>query len=279
MSSKPNEDRWGIIRDSIIAVLASLLIVLFAAVLLSTGTIAIPPQSTNRPLANYYLRTVFNHDLQWLWSSSPETVSAILLDHRGIDTVYGVGIFFITIMATLMLTSKLENSSRVKDMGMDIITRSVSKIILLTLPVIAVSIALHGHLAPGGGFQGGTVFALAVSTAFIALGQGFLWSRGWSRHRLLGLGVLGLVIIFSIALAIPVAGLFRGLKTYIMQNQWKPWSPIGFGYAYNLYGLEILYSGSLLFLNIALFIAMSSGLTLVFTLLMLREEHGKGGHG
>jgi len=275
--SKARENR-DITKEIIVAIFASLLIIVFASAILFSGAIAIPPQPTNRPLASFYLRTTYNWEFKWLWSSSPEVVTSILWDHRGIDTVYETGVFFFAIIGALMLIRNYKGGSKYKAVGMSIIARSVTKITLVSIPVIALSIALHGHLTPGGGFQGGSVFAVSTLLVIIALGLGFFIERGWTKHRLLGLHTLGIMIIGFIALSLPIIGFFRSYCGYIMQNQWKPWSPLGLGYVFNLFGIEILYSGSLLFLNLAGFLAVSAGLTLAFIALALpKEDIRKGG--
>jgi len=265
-------------KEIIVAIFASLLIIVFASAILFSGAIAIPPQPTNRPLASFYLRTTYNWEFKWLWSSSPEVVTSILWDHRGIDTVYETSVFFFAIIGALMLIRSYKGGSKYKAVGMSIIARSITKITLVSIPVIALSMALHGHLTPGGGFQGGSVFAISTLLAIIALGLGFFMERRWTKHRLLGLRTMGLMIIGFIAISLPIIGFFKGYSGYIMQNQWKPWSPLGFGYVFNLFGIEILYSGSLLFLNLAEFLAVSAGLTLAFIALALpKEDIRKGG--
>ena len=275
--SKARENR-DITKEIIVAIFASLLIIVLASAILFSGAIAIPPQSTNRPLASFYLRTTYNWEFKWLWSSSPEVVTSILWDHRGVDTVYVTSVFFFAIIGALMLIRNYKGGLEYKAIGMSIIARTITKITLVSIPVIALSIALHGHLTPGGGFQGGSVFAVSTLLVIIALGLGFFKERKWTKHRLLGLHALGIMIIGFIALSLPIIGFFKSYCGYIMQNQWKPWSPPGLGYVFNLFGIEILYSGTLVFLNLAGFLAVSAGLTLAFIALALpKKDIRKGG--
>ncbi len=272
--------RWSDLKEIIIATAAALLLVALSALLASSGLVAAPPPSDNRWLAEKFLTLTYNAERKALWAASPEVVTSILWDYRGIDTVYETSVFFFAIIGALMLVRsyKPARGEKIEGRGMSVIARTVTRITLVAIPVVAASIALHGHLTPGGGFQGGSVFAVATLLAIVALGTGFLVNRGWSKGRLLGFRTLGLVIIVFVAIAVPIIGLMDGGRAYLVQNQEKPWSGYGAGYIYSVLGLDILYSGTLLFLNLAEFLAVSAGLTLAFLVMGLpREKLYKGG--
>jgi len=266
-------------RDIVLGVLSALIIVVLMYMLIGSHVVAIPPIQGQRWLSWKFLTSTYNWQDKALWAGSPEVVTSVLWDYRGIDTVYETSVFFLAIIGGLMLVRDYKPRGKPMGKGMSLISRTVVKIVLVAVPVVAASIALHGHLTPGGGFQGGSVFAVSSLLAIIGLGTGFLLGRGWSKSRLLGFRTLGLIIISSIALAIPFVGLLNGLHAYIIQNQWKPWAPIGFGYLADLPGLgSILYSGTLVFLNIAEFLAVSAGLSLAFIIMSLpREELKRSG--
>lgn len=267
-------------KEILLGVLAGLIILALVYLLVSLAIIIVPPQEDNRWLASWFLETTYNSERKELWSASPEVVTSILWDYRGLDTVYETSVFFFAIIGGLMLVRSVKiDPSKLGIRGMSVISKTVTKIVLVSIPVVAVSVALHGHLTPGGGFQGGSIFAVASLLAIVALGVGFLYRRGWSKVRLLGFRTMGLIIISIVIMAVFITGLTIGATGYIVQNQWKPWAPIGYGYLINL-GLlgNVLYSGSLIFLNIAEFLAVSAGLSLAFIIMALpREELIKGG--
>ena len=264
----------GAARDAALAVLALVVILGLLVGLARTGTLAVPPPEGNRPLADKFLKTTYNWTSD-LWSASPEVVTSILWDYRGLDTVYETGVFFLAIIGAIALVRGIKTPS-LRWRGMSVVARTVSKITLVAIPVVAASIALHGHLTPGGGFQGGSVFAVASLLAIVALGTGFLTGRGWSKDRLLAFRTLGLLLIALVAVSALILALLKGEMGYIMQNQWKPWARVGLGYLFGG-GSGILYSGSLFFLNLAEFLAVSAGLSLVFILMGLPWESLKGG--
>lgn len=264
----------GAWRDALLALLAVIVILGLLVGLSRSGTLTAPPPDANRPLASDFLRTTFNRTSD-LWSASPEVVTSILWDYRGLDTVYETGVFFLAIIGAISLVRGVRTPT-LRWSGMSVIARTVSKITLAAIPVVAASIALHGHLTPGGGFQGGSVFSVASLLAIVALGTGFLTGRGWSKDRLLAYRTLGLLLISLVAVAALILAILKGETGYIMQNQWKPWARVGLGYLFGP-GNGILYSGSLFFLNLAEFLAVSAGLSLVFILMGLPWETLKGG--
>ncbi len=267
-------------RDLLLVVCSLILVFGFIAVLLHSSAITIPPPEKHRWLSEKFLTITYNWENKTLWSASPEVVTSILWDYRGIDTVYETSVFFFAIIGGLMLVREFKGLKEYPLKGMSLIAKTVTKIILVAVPIVAISVALHGHLTPGGGFQGGSIFAVASLLAIIAMGSGFLFKRGWSKGRLLGFRTLGLVIISAVALTLPFLGFMSNTRAYIIQNQYKDWAPLSFGYLYNIPLLgEILYSGTLIFLNLAEFLAVSAGLSLVFIILSipLKEFRRSGG--
>ncbi|ADI31281.1 MnhB domain-containing protein [Staphylothermus hellenicus] len=261
-------------RDVLLSIVAASIIVILSYVLVSFFVISIPPQETNRWLANWFLTSTYNWENKEWWSGSPEVVTSILWDYRGLDTVYETSVFFFAIIGGLMLVRSVKiDKESLGIKGMSVISKTVTKIILVAVPVVAASVALHGHLTPGGGFQGGSIFAVSSLLAIVALGTGFLYRRGWTKMRLLGFRTLGLLIISTTVISLFVVGVFSGITAYIVQNQWKPWAPIGMGYLVDLgvFG-NILYSGSLIFLNLAEFLAVSAGLSLAFIIMALPKK-------
>ena len=65
----------------------------------------------------------------------------------------------------------------------------------------------------------------------------------------------------------PVLAILRHSIAYIMQNQAKLWAPAGLSAIVNVFGIKSLLSGTLFWLNLSEFLAVSAGLSLVFVLL------------
>ena len=170
--------------------------------------------------------------------NSPNVVTAVVVTYRGIDTLGEVSVLFLAAAAISLLlrsTGKKNGQSSVKE------KRSASEILTtgtdLLVPVImlfGIYIFLHGHLSPGGGFQGGAVVASAMlllflaypgfrlrhgilamleclsGTAYVVIAVlGLILASGFLDSRLLALGETGRIISAG---TIPLVYTLIGLK-------------------------------------------------------------------
>lgn len=100
-------------------------------------------------------------------------VTTVVLGYRGIDTLGEIAILFTASMATALVLSSFGTKSPnkikpdLRDHG-TILTSSVSLFFPL-LMVLGLYIVLHGHLTPGGGFQGGVILAAAFFLPLLAV--------------------------------------------------------------------------------------------------------------
>ncbi len=102
----------------------------------------------------------------------PETgatniVSAILLAYRGLDTLGEVTILFVAATAAGMV---LSGAGRGEAQGAPagFILRVASGLLFPFLLALGAFIVVHGHLTPGGGFQGGAILAAAFFIPLLA---------------------------------------------------------------------------------------------------------------
>ena len=151
---------------------------------------------------------------------------------------------------------------------MSIIGKTATRLLVPLILGAAVSIALHGHLTPGGGFQGGAAAAVAPLLVLVVFSVYFLEERGITKNRALILRSAGLLGVALASFIVVVAGLLSGTPAYILQNQPKLNSNIGM--PYQLGGQ--LIGGTLLIFNISEMLAVAAGFTILFILLALPEE-------
>jgi multicomponent Na+:H+ antiporter subunit B len=160
-------------------------------------------------------------------------VTSVVVTYRGLDTLGEVTVLFIT-TAGIGFLLKRKKGEKIKKRQASEILKSGTSFLLPMIILFGVYIFSHGHLTPGGGFQGGVVIASAIvllmladinmypdhnvlnwleslSGAFyVIMGiLGLLLAAGFLDNRFLPLGEFGR--IFS-AGAIPVIYSLIGLK-------------------------------------------------------------------
>ena len=99
-------------------------------------------------------------------------VTAVLADYRGFDTMFETVVVFMAGMAVLAI---LKNSSKKKagskefevDVEPDLIVTNTVRLLIPVIQIFAFYVLAHGHVSPGGGFQGGVV--MGASFILIAL--------------------------------------------------------------------------------------------------------------
>jgi multisubunit Na+/H+ antiporter MnhB subunit len=228
-----------------------------------------------RTLAYWYLITTLNPRYPSFTAMSPEAVTAIVWDYRGLDTLFETAVFFLAIVGALALArgislkKALDNANN-KDngKGLSLICKTATRLLTPLIIAVSASIALHGHLTPGGGFQGGSAAAVAPLLILVIFSVYFLLSKGVAEKPMLVLRTAGLIGIYLTALAAVLIGLVTGLNAYVFQNQPKLDAPVGIPAQVS----NALISGTLFFFNLSEYLAVASGFTLVFMLLSIPEE-------
>jgi len=202
---------------------------------------------------------------------SPESVTAIVWDYRGLDTYFETSVMYLAIIGALALARYIEIPKKVfkeEAMGMSIIGKMATRIMVPMILIVAVSIALHGHLTPGGGFQGGVTAAVTVSLLIFIFSVYFA-ARFFKINTAILLRIIGLIGIILAATITLIIGFLTGQQAYIFQNQPKVIAQIGLPY-------EIggnLISGTLLIFNTSEFLAVVMGFAILFLLLSIPEEN------
>jgi multicomponent Na+:H+ antiporter subunit B len=256
---------------SLFVIIGSLLAISYGIAAQATGTI---PQTDLRKLAEFYANNTLNLNDKYLWAASPEAVTAIVWDYRGFDTLFETSVFFLAIIACVA-AFEVEMPARVKSspieqrsQGLSIIVKVVTKIAGLIIICVSASVALHGQLTPGGGFQGGAALAVLPILFIMAMSRFVLEEKNVSRNRMLVLRSLGLLGIATTVILPLVIGLVTHNPAYIMQNQIKPDAPISLP----SFIFDRMMGGSLWMLNLSEYLAVGAGFTLTFILLSLPES-------
>lgn len=143
--------------------------------------------------------------------------------------------------------------------GMTVIVRTITRLIFPFIFLFGVYVLIHGHLTPGGGFQGGVIIAASVIMLWLAYSMEMAPIR-IKLFRTEVLEALGGLTLASIGLV----GLLVGVGKF-------------FGHVLPLGTLGQLFSGGdLPLLNIGTSIKVAAGLLLIFYA-MLRTPGGDEG--
>ncbi|MCD6301728.1 MAG: MnhB domain-containing protein [Staphylothermus sp.] len=259
-------------KKSEICVIISIVIFIFSlAYITSLGGLGYLPPVDVRKLAQIYLASTYNPYQPTNTSSGYESVTAIIWDFRGLDTFFETAVFYGAIIASVAIYRGVEISSKKKSIGMSPIAKTVTRLSLILIPIVAASIAFHGHLTPGGGFQAGSVATVVIVLSIMVFGLRRLVQKGVTKPKILLLRSLGLIGIGLTAIGLVLAGLVIGVNAYIFQNQAKAMAEI----SYPMWIDDVLFGGSLLFFNIFEFVAVMAGFTLVLMLFSIEEEEVK----
>jgi len=230
------------------------LLLLLAGILLTTLTVTLVlrPEAplSIRGLGKYYV--VYTRQN----TSSPEAVTAIVWDYRGLDTIYETVVLYMAIIGGLALSTTTRKIALKTRIGLTSIARTATRIIVLLIATIAASIALHGHLTPGGGFPGGSALAITAMLIIPVYTLQSLLDQGVSSTRLVAVRGLALTALGLVAV-LPV---FRGLEA-VTNLKFYPSHVAG-----------MLISGSLWFYNLFEFLAVASGFAAVALYLSIPEE-------
>ncbi len=255
----------------IAALLTCVALTIGIAAVISGGGIGPVPPPDVRYLAAWYLVTTFNPSVIYISAMAPEGVTSIVWDYRGLDTVFETAVLFLAIIASVALLRGVEHRGVYEELrhGLTLIAKNVTKIVVPLIIGVGVSIALHGHLTPGGGFQGGSALAVAPILVLVVFSKYFFDKVGLTKSRALAIRSAGLLGVGLTALAIVIVSLFTHTAGYILQNQPRIGAPLGFPWR----GIDgVLLGGSLLSFNAFEAMAVCAGFVILFLLLAIPED-------
>ena len=106
-------------------------------------------------------------------NNSANVVTSIVVSYRGFDTLGEVTVLFLAATGLGVILSRRkegeeEEKEESKDEELSLIVKAASKILFPMIFLFGVYVFIHGHLTPGGGFQGGTIIATAYLMMFLS---------------------------------------------------------------------------------------------------------------
>ena len=181
-------------------------------------------------------------------------VNVVTFDYRGIDTVGEEFILFGAVIGVTLLLRRQrdeheqDSGRRAKDIAFaetSDAVRAFSLLLIAPTVVLGLYLVMHGHLSPGGGFQGGLI--LGAAPLFVYLAGRYLVFRAVSPMGLLdlgeGIGAAGFVAV----------GLVGLVATGVFLQDRFPLGQVG----------SVFSGGYLPVLNLSVGIEVAAGLVLV----------------
>ena len=126
-------------------------------------------------------------------------VTSVIVTYRGLDTLGEVAVLFIA-TAGIGFFLRRKSSSKNKRAQASILVNTGTAFLLPIILLFGVYIFMHGHLTPGGGFQGGVVIASGILLFMLANAESEInktllyWLESLSGAFYVVIGILGLVL-------------------------------------------------------------------------------------
>lgn len=130
----------------------------------------------------------------------PNAVTAVVVTYRGLDTLGEVTVLFLATAGIALFLKRRKSISNIKTPATEILY-TASEFLVPLMIMFGVYIFIHGHLTPGGGFQGGVVIASAFLLIILSdpdfhMSHGLIhFTESLSGVFYVLLGLLGLILL------------------------------------------------------------------------------------
>jgi len=117
------------------------------------------------PAGKHYLE---NNKLE---NNSANVITSIVVSYRGFDTLGEVTVLFLAatgLGVILTIVRKEDDDEESSEREPSLIVKTAARILFPLIFLFGVYVFIHGHLTPGGGFQGGTIIATAYLMMFLS---------------------------------------------------------------------------------------------------------------
>jgi multicomponent Na+:H+ antiporter subunit B len=143
----------------------SIILLIGIAVGIGYTLVSIPLGDPKMKLGDYYL------DRGREETGASNMVTAVVLNYRGFDTLGEVTVLFVAAMGLGAVLATREKKKKGLIEPASLVLKTGCRFLFPLILLFGAYIFIHGHLSPGGGFQGGAV----VASAFILV---YLGCRG-----------------------------------------------------------------------------------------------------
>lgn len=216
-------------------------------------------------------------------TAAQNAVTAIVFDYRGFDTLGEATVLFAAVTGVLVaIRIALESRKKKVDAGkgrksreirmrsMSPVVRTITKFLFAPILAFGFYIIIHGHLTPGGGFQGGAIVATLMALVLVAFGK-----SEWRKKMLSVVESSGLLVFIGTAFFGLTGGYF--FYNFIAGTDFpifgqKVWD----GGVFPNYA-DVMTAGTIPIMNIAVGMEVIAGLTMIIVTMGLFAFEGKEG--
>ena len=128
------------------------------------------------------------------------TITAVVVNFRGFDTLGEVTVLFLAATGIASILYRKEDEEEEERLAIDSssLVKTGAKILFPLIILLGIYVFVHGHLTPGGGFQGGAIIAtgfllmLMTYKRFNTNHNVMVWLESIAGLAFVGIGLFGL---------------------------------------------------------------------------------------
>jgi multicomponent Na+:H+ antiporter subunit B len=172
----------------------SLILLAVVALGIALCVIHIPFGAPKTKVGNYYI------DKGREQTGATNIVTSVVVNYRGFDTLGEVTVLFVAAIGVSAVLATLKKKVKKKIEPPSLVLNAGCRFLFPLVLFFGAYIFIHGHLTPGGGFQGGAIIASAFLLTYLGCrGRRISESRSKLTESLSGLvfvlvGLIGLAI-------------------------------------------------------------------------------------
>ncbi|MGA1869200.1 MAG: MnhB domain-containing protein [bacterium] len=180
-----------------------------------------------------------------------DIITAIIFDYRGYDTLFETILLFAALIGLLSLPLKESQENKEdENYHSSLPTQYICRLMIPFILMFALSIIIHGHITPGGGFQGGVVIAASIILLIIVINKN-------EGRKVLSQRQVNILLVcgISVYIGIGLLGLLSGYN--FLSNRSMHFPPMGeMG--------ELFSGGTLIWINVGVGLAVAGMITQIF---------------
>jgi multicomponent Na+:H+ antiporter subunit B len=173
--------------------IVSILLLIIVALGISLSVAKIPFESPETKVGRHYIDEGIEE------TGAVNIVTSVVVNYRGFDTLGEVTVLFIAAIGLgAVLTGTTEKEAR-KTQPASLVLYTGCRLLFPLILIFGTYVFIHGHLTPGGGFQGGAIIASGFLLIYLGCRERRISQKASNLTESLGglifvvIGLLGLV--------------------------------------------------------------------------------------